>query len=404
MRRIVCRLAVVYAVLSMPLCAVARDVYVAKEGDDANPGTKDKPLASISKAVELVRGAGPGTIWVGPGEHYLERGLAFDARHAGTAAQPLVLRGIEPGKVRLTGARAVGNFRPLTAEEARPFISPQAKQHVVVADLPYQAFPPLGPLPDKHRDHGQEEVVCGDRPMQSARWPNAGFVEFDKVIDSGASGVTHWVSRTVYRPGSFQFPGERAKSWDFRRGVWLHGFWCYEWSDEVLKAASYDPATGELRLAAKHAYGIGSPCRKDSKHPFYAREHHDRLQEAVRSEEGSGPEVARPGEQCRVAVDGLSRVIRGWTTSQAEALEAARGVADSARLRADPVREGRPASRSVTRYLSAVPRHGFGGFFANASISAAPRVRRYTRTSARRPWSAPLAPFPMRNGAAVSRS
>ena len=141
---------------------------------------------------------------------------------------------------------------------------------MLVADLTQQGIPPLDPLPEKHRDHGLEEVVFGDLPMQSARWPNEEFIEFDKVIDSGASGVTHWVSRTVYRPGSFQFPGDRAKLWDFTRGVWLHGFWCYEWSDEVLKAASYDPATGELRLAAKHAYGIGSPSRKDSKHPFYA--------------------------------------------------------------------------------------------------------------------------------------
>ena len=37
-----------------------------------------------------------------------------------------------------------------------------------------------------------------------------------------------------------------------------------------MKAASYDSATGELRLAAKHGYGIGSPRRKNSKHPFYA--------------------------------------------------------------------------------------------------------------------------------------
>lgn len=270
MRRVICRLAVVCAVLGVPLCAVARDVYVAKEGHDANLGTQEKPLASIPKAVEAMRGSGPGTIWVGPGEYYLEKGLTLDAQHAGTAEQPLVLRGTEPGAVRLTGARVVGHFRPITADEARPLISPEAKQHVLVADLREQGFPPLGPLPDKHRDHGQEEVVFGDRPMQSARWPNEGFVEFDKVIDSGASGVTHWVSRTVYRPGSFQFPGERAKSWDFGRGVWLHGFWCYEWSDEVLKAASYDPASGELRLAAKHAYGIGSPWRKESKHPFYA--------------------------------------------------------------------------------------------------------------------------------------
>lgn len=270
MCRIAFRLAVVFLVLGVPLATAARDVYVAKQGDDSNAGTRDKPLASVGKAVEVMRGAGPGTIWIEPGEYYLEQGLVFDAQHAGTADQPLVLRGVQPGQVRLTGSRPVSGLRPITSAEAQSLISPEARQQVLVADLPAQGFPPLRPLPDKHRDHGQEEIVFGDRPMQSARWPNEGFVEFDKVIDSGASGVTHWVSREVYRPGSFQFPGERAKQWDFRRGVWLHGFWCYEWSDEVLKAASYDPASGELRLAAKHAYGVGSPRRNDSKHPFYA--------------------------------------------------------------------------------------------------------------------------------------
>ncbi|NLY01719.1 MAG: right-handed parallel beta-helix repeat-containing protein [Rhodopirellula sp.] len=270
MPRSVCRFAVVCLILGLPLAAAAREVYVAKSGDDANPGTREKPLASVLKAVEAMRGAGPGTIWIGEGEYYVEKSLAFDAEHTGTAEQPLVLRGTEPGKVRLTGARAVGDLRPITADEAHPLVSTEAKQHVLVADLKAQGFPPLGPLPEKHRDHGLEEIVFGDRPMQSARWPNEGFVEFDKVIDSGASGVTHWVSRDVYRPGSFEFPGERAKLWDFQRGVWLHGFWCYEWSDEVLKAASYNPGTGELRLAAKHAYGVGSPWRKDSKHEFYA--------------------------------------------------------------------------------------------------------------------------------------
>lgn len=270
MDRIVCQLAVVCIFLGLPQWTSARDLYVAKDGDDAAPGTKDEPWASIPKAIEAMRGAGPGTIWIGPGEYFLENGLVFDAQHGGTAEQPLVLRGTESGKVRLTGGRIVERFRPITADEAQPLVLPEAKSHILVADLSEQGFPPLAPMPEKHRDHGQEEVVFGDAPMQSARWPNEGFAEFDKVIDSGASGVTHWVSRTVYRPGSFEFPGDRAKRWDFGRGVWLHGFWCYEWSDEVLKAASYDPATGELRLAAKHAYGVGSPWRKDSKHQFYA--------------------------------------------------------------------------------------------------------------------------------------
>jgi len=61
-----------------------------------------------------------------------------------------------------------------------------------------------------------------------------------------------------------------AKRWDFSRGVYLHGFWCYEWADETLKAATYNPETGELRLAAKHAYGIGTPRQPKSPRPFYA--------------------------------------------------------------------------------------------------------------------------------------
>ena len=68
MCRVICRLAVVCAVLGVPLSAVARDVHVATEGDAANPGTKEQPLASILQAVEALRGAGPGTIWVEPGE------------------------------------------------------------------------------------------------------------------------------------------------------------------------------------------------------------------------------------------------------------------------------------------------------------------------------------------------
>ena len=270
MCRGICRLTVLCIVLEFPLISLAKDVYVSKTGNDSNSGTKEEPLGTVEKAVDAIREAGPGTIWIGPGEYCLERGIAFGAGDAGTAEQPLVIRGIEPGKTRLSGSRAVKDFRPISAEEAKPLISEEAKQHVLVADLKSQGFPALGALPDQHRAHGREELIFDDRPMQSARWPNEDFAVFTEVVDAGASKPTHWVQRDVYRPGSFRFPGDRAKLWDFQRGVWLHGFWCYDWCDEALKAGTYDPTTGELRLAVKHAYGIGSPWQKDSKRRFYA--------------------------------------------------------------------------------------------------------------------------------------
>ena len=59
----------------------------------------------------------------------------------------------------------------MTADEAQGLISPEAKQRVLVADLTPQGFPPLGPLPEKHRDHGQEEVVFGDLPIGKVSEP-----------------------------------------------------------------------------------------------------------------------------------------------------------------------------------------------------------------------------------------
>jgi len=256
--------------LACCLPASATDIYVTQTGSDDAPGTKEAPLATVEKAVAMMRGAGPGTVWIGPGQYELSQNIWLDTQHGGTADAPLVIRGTEPRGARLSGARIVTGFRPITAEEAEPLVSEEAKQHVLVADLAAQGFPPLAAMPLQHRAHGLEEVVFDDRPMQSARWPNEEFAVFNEVIDAGASGTTHWVQREVYRPGSFRFPGDRAKHWDFERGVWLHGFWCYDWSDEVLKAAHYDLGSGELRLAAKHAYGVGSPWRKDSEHRFYA--------------------------------------------------------------------------------------------------------------------------------------
>ncbi len=257
-------------VISHVFPASARDIHVAKTGSDDNPGTQERPLATVEKAVEAMRGAGPGTIWIGPGEYELGGGVRLDAQHGGSAEAALVIRGVEPGKTRLSGSRVVSGFRPVSADEAKPLVSEDAKSHVLVADLTAQGFAPLSPMPLQHRAHGLEEVIFDDRPMQSARWPNDGFTVFNEVIDPGASGTTHWVQREVYRPGSFRFPGDRAKHWDFDRGVWLHGFWCYDWCDEVLKADNYNPESGELRMAVKHAYGIGSPWRKDSKHRFHA--------------------------------------------------------------------------------------------------------------------------------------
>jgi hypothetical protein len=76
----------------------------------------------------------------------------------------------------------------------------------------------------------------------------------------------------VLRPAPSSSPTSGAKRWDFSRGVWLLGFWCYTYWDSTLKAACYNPSNGELRFAAKDEFGIGSPRKwdKNKQYPFYA--------------------------------------------------------------------------------------------------------------------------------------
>ena len=248
----------------------ARDLYVSPNGSDENLGTRQQPFVSLGKALTAMQGAESGTIWLAEGEYHVADGLALDAANSGSTDAPVVVRSETPHRARITGAKQVTGFRPILPEDAKSLISEDARKNVLVADLKAQGFPVLAKMPDQFRAPGVEEVIFGDLPMQSARWPNEGFAAFTEVIDAGASDPIHWVSREVYHPGSFRFPSDRAKSWDLSRGVYLHGFWCYDWADEALKAATYNSETGELRLAAKHGYGIGNPWNKQSKREFYA--------------------------------------------------------------------------------------------------------------------------------------
>jgi len=249
---------------------VLGDVYVSPNGDDANPGTKAKPFATLGKALEAVQGKGGATVWLAEGEYFAKGGVALDAKQSGTEGAPLTIRSEVPLKARITGARTVTGFQPIGAEEASRLVSEEARKNVLVADLKAQGFPALRKLPSAFKSFGAEEAIFGDEPMQSARWPNEGFTAFTEVIDAGASKPTHWVQRDVYRPGSFRFPTDRPKHWDFSRGVYLHGFWCYDWCDEALLAKSYDPQNGELRFAAKHRYGVGDAWGRKSPRQFYA--------------------------------------------------------------------------------------------------------------------------------------
>jgi hypothetical protein len=102
------------------------------------------------------------------------------------------------------------------------------------------------------------ELFFNGRRMSIARWPNAGWATVARIVECGSrprDGDQRGLA------GSFEYSGERPERWQASQGVWLQGYWCYDWYDEVIQIAEIDTATHRIRLAAPHVYSLmqGNP-------------------------------------------------------------------------------------------------------------------------------------------------
>jgi len=101
-------------VLSMALLVTAvawgADFYVATNGHDINPGTREKPFATLARAQQAVRepdktSAGRVSVLVREGTYYLEEPLTFGPGDSGTVERPVTYAAYENEVVTLSGGR-----------------------------------------------------------------------------------------------------------------------------------------------------------------------------------------------------------------------------------------------------------------------------------------------------------
>ena len=96
------------AVLSSAVVSGA-EIHIASNGTVANPGTVEKPVATLQAAQQLVRSQiakglrEPVTVIIHGGTYYLDAPLALTAEDSGTAACPITWRAVAGEKVVLSG-------------------------------------------------------------------------------------------------------------------------------------------------------------------------------------------------------------------------------------------------------------------------------------------------------------
>lgn len=115
---VVCGCILSWAVAATPAGDIG--LYVARDGNDDNPGTQQRPFASLEKARDAARdlkysgGLPPGGVVVHlrEGAYELRTTFRLTAGDAGSENAPIVYRAYPGEKVVLTGGRSIAGFVP----------------------------------------------------------------------------------------------------------------------------------------------------------------------------------------------------------------------------------------------------------------------------------------------------
>jgi len=236
--------------------------YVATDGADENPGTEARPFATLERARDAVRELKKGdglpeggiTAYIRGGTYALAKTFELTEEDGGTEAAPVVYRGQPGEEVRLTGAREVKGFAPVTDEAVLERLDERARGKVLQADLKAQGITDYGePSRGALRGGPMLELFFDGQAMPLSRWPNRGFAKYGKVLDKGS--VPRFGEKPD-RPGKMLLGGERFQRWTKAPAVWLHGYFHHDWYDDVLKVARLDAETGEALFTTPHLYGL----------------------------------------------------------------------------------------------------------------------------------------------------
>ena len=237
--------------------------YVAPNGSDANPGTRGRPFRTFERARQAVRGAGQDKarkVLVRGGVYEFSASFALGPQDSGTTKHPVIWEVAKGESVRLEGGRQLpaSVWQPVEDSATLQRLESGARTKVRKADLKALGIS-TPPFPTAY--HGAPpgpELFCGDQRMKLACWPNQGWATIARIVESGSRPRD---GDQTGRAGIFEYSSDRPSSWRAADGVWLQGYWCYDWYDEVIRVSAVDPATHRITLAAPHLYSLmqGNP-------------------------------------------------------------------------------------------------------------------------------------------------
>jgi len=235
--------------------------YVAPDGKDGHPGTKEKPFATPEAARDAIRKLkqagplkGPVTVWIRGGIYYRTETFELKKEDSGTQSAPIVYRAYGNETVRLMGGRRVEPAwcKPVKDPAVLLRLDVAARSKVLQVDLKAHGITDFGEM---SISGPMLELFCKGKRLQLSRWPNKGWTHIGQVVEIGKDATRRLVDGNK-QGKTFQYEGDRPKRWLNADQIELHGFWWYGWVDQHVKIKRIDTERKEITLVHVPGGGI----------------------------------------------------------------------------------------------------------------------------------------------------
>ncbi len=224
--------------------------------EEPNADGTDGPFATLERVRDEIRKLnntgempeGGVTVEFRGGVYQRDNTLELKAEDSGCEAAPVVYRARPGEEVRWVGGKVVRGFQPVTDPAILERLSPEARDHVLQADLKSLGIDDFGEVKG-----GGLELFFNDKPMTLSRWPNEGFVRIADLVGGDPVDVRGTKGDKI---GKFMYEGDRPKRWIGEKDIWVHGYWFWDWSDQRHKVESIDTEKRIISVVPPyHNYG-----------------------------------------------------------------------------------------------------------------------------------------------------
>ncbi len=257
-------------------------LYVASDGKDSNPGTIDKPLATLDGARKKIRelksnsnlDEGGAVVYFRGGDYTVTNNTKFQDDDSGKKGAPVIYRNYPDEEVNFIGGAklAWSDFKQVEDKALlERIVDTNAHEHIFsvnlhalgFTDLPEQTWPGtysyysgMGKLlKEKYGvvkpSANSPELIVNGKGATVARYPNDGEMEIGAIIKDGNF-------MELEEPAEFVVNDTRIKEWGKAEEAILHGTFKYAWASLATPLGEVVEAKNSIRTKYPIYYGAAT--------------------------------------------------------------------------------------------------------------------------------------------------